>query len=68
MLTVYRMQDGPLEKTFRLRDLDPSVSYEVLKDGRPSLRAKGEELMTNGLLVRIEEQWRATIYEIKGQP
>ena len=68
VLTAYRLQDGPSESSFRLRGLDPSVSYQVLKDGRPSLRAKGEDLMISGLPVHIEEQWRASIYEIKRQP
>ncbi len=68
VLTTYRLQDGTSEKSFRLRGLDPLVSYDVLKDGRPLLHAKGEDLMVRGLTVHIEEQWRAAIYEIKARP
>jgi alpha-galactosidase len=68
VLTAYRLQDGLPEKTFKLRGLDPSVSYEVSKDGKPSLRAKGEDLMTAGLPVKLEDQWRAAVFEIKAQP
>ena len=68
VLTAYRLQDSPPEKTFKLRGLGPSVNYEVSKDGQPLLRVKGEDLMTSGLPVRIDEQWRAAIYEIEAQP
>jgi alpha-galactosidase len=68
VLTAYRLQDGPADKTLKLRGLDPSANYDVLKDGRPSSRAKGEDLMTTGLPVHLDEQWRAAIFEIKRQP
>jgi alpha-galactosidase len=67
VLTAYRLQDSAMEQVFKLRGLDPSVNYQVWRDGRPALWSKGKDLMTTGLPVQINQEWRAAIFEIKAQ-
>jgi alpha-galactosidase len=67
VLTAYRLQDSAIEQVFKLRGLDPSVNYQVWRDGKSALRFKGKDLMTTGLRVQINQEWRAAIFEIKPQ-
>ncbi|MGA8151370.1 MAG: alpha-galactosidase [Terriglobales bacterium] len=68
VVTAYRLADGPAKKLFRLRGLLPDAIYEVSKDGKPLLKARGVELASSGLRVSLDEEWRAAIFEIDVRP
>jgi hypothetical protein len=64
VVTAYRLADSPAENFFRLRGLSPTAVYQVSKNGKPLLEAKGSELAGSGLRVGLDEEWRAAIFEI----
>ena len=58
VVTAYRLAGSPVEKIFRLRGLSPAAVYQVSKNGKPLLEAKGAELAGSGLQVVLDEEWR----------
>ena len=65
VLAAYRLGASEAQNTFRLRGLDPSAMYYVSEDGRPLMHARGTELAAVGLPVRLADEWRAAIVQIK---
>jgi alpha-galactosidase len=67
VVTAYRLRDDRGEQVFRLRGLDAERSYEVTRDGRGVGNVTGADLMKIGLTIRLDEPWRASIVELRGQ-
>jgi alpha-galactosidase len=63
-------RQGALEDTRKvfLRDLDPEKTYTIrlAPGGTEIIRAKGESLMKEGFLVKIEDPYEGNIYEVDG--
>jgi alpha-galactosidase len=64
VVTAYRLPRSAARETFRLRGLRREAVYEVLRDGRPSGRLTGADLMGRGLPVTLGDEWRAEIVEL----
>jgi hypothetical protein len=64
VITAYRLRKGTATRTFKLRGLDPSYTYNVRLDGRAMRRMKGEELLRVGLPVTLTAEWRAAIFKL----
>jgi alpha-galactosidase len=67
VITAYRLRKGTATRTFKLRGLDPSYTYNVRLDGRAMRRMKGEELLRVGLPVTLTAEWRAAIFKLDAQ-
>ncbi|QNI33977.1 alpha-galactosidase [Alloacidobacterium dinghuense] len=67
VVAAYRLQDDLGEQVFRLRGLDAKRSYEVTRDGHSVGYVTGADLMKIGLTIRLDEPWRASIVELRGQ-
>ena len=64
VLMAYRLEGGEASRSFRLRGLDPAVTYDVSVDGAPPRAATGAELAGAGLPVALDAEWRAAVIEL----
>jgi alpha-galactosidase len=60
---AYRLPNGETSRTFALRGLVPSATYDIVRDGEASGQATGAELAT-GLVVALGAEWRAAVIEL----
>jgi alpha-galactosidase len=65
VLMAYRLAEGEPERRFRLRGLDPDLTYRVRAEGRPAETLTGRELAGPGLSVRLGAEWRANVVELE---
>ena len=65
VLMAYRLGASSAENVFHLRGLDEQAVYDVSEDGRVITHALGSELAERGLPVRLGNEWRATVFQIK---
>ena len=50
---------------FYLRGLDEQAMYEVSKDGQFMMLAPGSKLAKDGLQVKLRNEWRSAVFQIK---
>jgi alpha-galactosidase len=67
VVTAYRLHGDVAERVFRLRGLVAERSYEVIRDGHSVGHVTGADLMKSGLSVRLDEPWRASLVQLRGQ-
>ena len=65
VLMAYRLQYGEETRTFPLRGLASEADYEVSEDGATVGVYKGAQLAARGLPVRLSEEWRAAVIELR---
>ena len=65
LLFAYRLDDGSSTKTFRLRNLDASATYQVVAHAAPDAteqRQTGIQLISEGLRIDLPQRYRAAVY------
>ena len=68
LVFVYRLDDGNSTKTFRLRNLDASATYQVTRHaaaGGQVQEHRGAKLMDEGLRVELPQRYRAAVYAMR---
>ncbi|MCC6862011.1 MAG: alpha-galactosidase [Bryobacterales bacterium] len=68
VLLAYRLARSPAERVFRLRGLDPSARYRVIRDGSSAETLPASRLAGQGLTVRVEREWGAVVIELEAAP
>ena len=67
VVTAYRLAGGAPDTMLRLRGLRAGATYAVQRDGRPFGSVLGAALMTGGLYILLDAEWRATVVELTVQ-
>lgn len=67
VLMAYRLAGGRPAELFRLRGLAPDKRYQVHVDGSPQRVVSGQEIASQGLGVRLDYEWRATVIELTAE-
>jgi hypothetical protein len=68
LVFVYRLDDGNSTKTFRLRNLDASATYQLTRHaaaGGQVQEHRGATLMDEGLRVELPQRYRAAVYAMR---
>lgn len=65
VVTAYRLAGGAATRAFPLRGLRVDASYRVLREGQPPRTLRGAELMSAGLPVSLDAEWRAAVFELE---
>ena len=66
-MLAYRLGSGDAQQTFRLRGLTAG-RYRANEDGRPAGSYTAQELMSGGLPVKLDAEWRAAVIELTAEP
>jgi alpha-galactosidase len=67
VVLAYRLPGGETSRQFKLRGLDPALTYAVKLDGKPLTEAKGSDLASSGLRVALNAEWRAAVVELEAR-
>jgi alpha-galactosidase len=68
LVMAYRLGNSDAMQALKLRGLDSERSYRVSVNGMGNAQISGELLATSGLVVRLEDEWRATVVELRQEP
>jgi alpha-galactosidase len=65
VLIAYRLANSDPMRALKLRGLDNSAFYAVSVNGTDRGELSGQILSTSGLQVRMEDEWRASVVELR---
>jgi alpha-galactosidase len=65
VLMAYRLDDGQAVQTFKLKGLMPWSEYRVTTEGKDIGTMTGRALMEQGLVVKLETPWSASVTELQ---
>jgi alpha-galactosidase len=66
ILMVYRLGKSEARQVFRLRGLEPGWNYKVTEvDRMRSSVFTGKQLLTEGLAVNLDDEWRSSVIELQ---
>lgn len=64
VVLAYRLEQSPARVVVKLHGLASELRYRVSLNGQPSGSFSGQQLLTAGLPLRLEEEWRSAVIEI----
>jgi alpha-galactosidase len=68
LLMAYRLGNSDAREVFKLRGLDRAKRYRVSVDGIDKGEMSGRTLLTSGLQINLNDEWRAAVVELQEQP
>ena len=68
ILMAYRAAKSEPAETFHLVNLDPGATYRLIEDGVARGALSGSDLLSKGLTVKLDDEWRAVVIEMAGDP
>jgi alpha-galactosidase len=67
VVMTYRLAASEPERVIKLRGLEPETVYSILLNGRPAKRQTGRELMTTGIAIALQNEWRSEVVELSAE-
>jgi alpha-galactosidase len=68
LVMAYRLGNSDATQVLKLRGLDLARSYRVSVNGTGNAEMSGQILATSGLLIRLDDEWRAAVVELRVVP
>jgi alpha-galactosidase len=64
---AYRLAQSEPERVFRLRGLDAGRKYRVTEEGRLRGTFTGSQLSSQGIRMKLDQEWRSAVVEIEAE-
>ena len=68
LVMAYRLGNSDATQVLKLRGLDLARSYRVSVNGTGNAEMSGQIFATSGLLIRLDDEWRAAVVELRAVP
>jgi alpha-galactosidase len=68
VLMAYRLAKSTASQVFQLRGLAAEGKYRVSEEGKTRGSMAGRQLVSQGLPVKLDAEWRAAVFELQEEP